>query len=242
MRALLLAGGLGTRLRPLTDTVPKCLVPIGGRPLLEYWLDLLFLSSIDRVLVNTHYLPDRVNEFINHSRWRDRVDTTYEETLLGTGGTVLENSEYFQNSAFFVAHADNLSSFSFSDFHQRHLTRPQHAIITMMTFRTDTPELCGVVDENQEGIVTGFYEKASNPPSNLSNAAVYIFEPEVLDVLASMRSKVIDISLDLIPQCLGRIATFHNATYHRDIGNLRSLTLGNIEFPQVKKNVETKSK
>lgn len=236
MRALLLAGGLGTRLKPLTDSIPKCLAPIRGRPLLDYWLELLFSSSIERVLVNTHYLPDQVIEFIGRTRWRDRIDVTFEESLLGTGGTVLQNCEYFQSSSFFVAHADNLSSFSFDDFLKRHLERPQDAIMTMMTFHTETPELCGVVNENAEGVVTEFYEKVPNPPSNLSNAAVYIFEPDVISILGSIRSRVIDISVDLIPLCLGKIFTFHNSTYHRDIGNLESLRLANIEFSHIKEN------
>src|SRR5258708_1518488 len=112
MRALLLAAGLGTRLRPITNTIPKCLVTINGRPLLGYWLDLLLGSGeIERVLVNLHYFPDTVRQFVASSRWRQRVDVVHEDTLLGTGGTVLANAGYFSRDALMVVHADNLSLF-----------------------------------------------------------------------------------------------------------------------------------
>ena len=87
MRALLLAAGLGTRLRPITDSVPKCLVPIRGRPLLGYWFDILFRGGVDRALVNLHYHADAVRSFIPASPWRGRIETVYEEKLLGTAGT-----------------------------------------------------------------------------------------------------------------------------------------------------------
>ncbi|MGH9203514.1 MAG: sugar phosphate nucleotidyltransferase, partial [Vicinamibacterales bacterium] len=87
MRALLLAAGYGTRLKPLTDAVPKCLVPIRGRPLLDYWLDLLFTDGIEAALINTHHLADRVQAFVAASRWKSRVTLVHEDSLLGTGGT-----------------------------------------------------------------------------------------------------------------------------------------------------------
>jgi mannose-1-phosphate guanylyltransferase len=91
MRALLLAAGIGSRLRPLTETVPKCLVPIHGRPLLDYWLELLFSGGTERVLINTHWLADHVRDYVASCRWRPRIDLVHEGTLLGTGGTILAN-------------------------------------------------------------------------------------------------------------------------------------------------------
>ena len=105
MRALILAAGLGTRLRPLTETIPKCLVPIQGKPLLNYWFDLLLGSGqIERVLVNTSYLADTVIGHVEESPWCNHVDLTHETKLLGTGGTVLANRDWFENEAFIVTH------------------------------------------------------------------------------------------------------------------------------------------
>lgn len=229
MRALLLAAGLGTRLRPITDHIPKCLVPIHGQPLLAYWLDMLLKNGIERVLVNTHYLPDAVRMFVVQSTWYESIDLVHEESLLGTGGTVLRNQHYF-SGPFIVAHADNLTRFDVRAFINSHLNRSGGIEITMMTFDTDAPRSCGIVEVDTNGVVVGFHEKVANPPGNHANAAVYILEPSVLDFLASLRKEVIDISTEVLPHYLGRIQAFHNFDYHRDIGTPESLALAEQEF------------
>jgi len=230
MRALLLAGGLGTRLRPLTDNIPKCLVPIHGKPLLGYWLDLLFGSEVEAVLINTHYLPDPVRAFVAASLWRDRVTLVHEDVLLGTGGTVLRNRNFFGDEAFMVAHADNLTRFDPAAFIARHRSRPADCDITMMTFETDDPRSCGIVEEDERGVVKAFHEKVPNPPGVHANAAVYIFEPSVIGFLASLGKESIDLSTEVIPHYLGKMLTFHNTGYHRDIGTLESLARAEREF------------
>ena len=230
MRALLLAAGLGTRLRPLTDTVPKCLVPVHGRPLLDYWLELLGAGSIERLLINTHYLPDQVRDFIARSPWRLKVTLVHEDELLGTGGTVLRNRAFFGDSPFLVAHADNLTRFDLAAFARRHAERPAGADITMMTFETDEPSSCGIVEQDARGVVTAFHEKVANPPGRTANAAVYVFEPAVVDFIASLGKEVVDLSTEIIPRYLGRICTFHNRGYHRDIGTPASLRRAEAEF------------
>lgn len=230
MKALLLAAGFGTRLRPITDTIPKCLVPIHGKPLLGYWLDLLLPSAIDRALVNTHYLPDVVREYVSNSSWHDKVDLVYELRLLGTGGTVLANQDYFAKETFFVAHADNLTRFDPVAFIQAHVNRRPGTLITMMTFDTDVPQSCGIVELDNDGLVIGFHEKQPNPPGRLASAAVYLFEPEIIDFMNNLNKDEFDISLDVVPYFLGKIQTFHNADYHRDIGSPESLRLAENEF------------
>ena len=230
MKALLLAAGLGTRLRPITDNVPKCLVPIHGKPLLEYWLDMLLPNGIERVLINTHYLPHAVRAFVAGSRWRDSIDMVHEEILLGTGGTVLKNRNFLDGGPFMVVHADNLTRFDVKAFIGAHANRPAGVDITMMTFDTDMPQTCGIVELDERGVVIRFHEKVANPPSNHANAAVYIFEPSVIDFLASLGREVIDISTEVLPRYLGRMQAFHNSDYHRDIGTPESLALAEREF------------
>lgn len=230
MRALLLAAGFGTRLRPITDHVPKCMVPIHSKPLLGYWLDLLLNNGVERILVNTHYLPDVVRQFVADSPWRDSIDLVHEDTLLGTGGTVLANREFFSDEPFMVAHADNLTRFDASAFISTHHNRPTGVEITMMTFDTDAPQTCGIIEQDARGIVQRFHEKSASPPGKRANAAVYIFEPSVLDFLASLNKKEVDLSLEVLPHYLGRMQCFHNSDYHRDIGNIESLRLAQLEF------------
>lgn len=163
MRALLLAGGLGTRLLPITATTAKCLVEINGRPLLDYWLELLFDGGIERVLVNTHWLAEQVEAFVATSRWAQRIDLVHEEELLGTGGTVLANREWFQGEPFIVAHADNLTDFDVGGLIEAHRTRPAGHAITMLGFRSDAPRSCGILELDAQGTVIGFHEKVDNP-------------------------------------------------------------------------------
>ena len=222
MRALLLAAGLGTRLRPLTDRVPKCLVEVRGRPLLSYWLEMLFEADVESVLINLHYLPEKIRKFLSKSPYREKITAVYEPELLGTGGTLLKNRTFFDEDPLILIHADNFSVFSVKDFIQSHESRPDGCEITMMTFSTDTPESCGIVKLFENGVVESFYEKVADPPGNLANGAVYIVEPSVIEWLSTLDSDTIDFSTQVLPFFVGRIFTFHNNGYHRDIGTPES--------------------
>lgn len=230
MKALLLAAGFGTRLRPITNKVPKCLVPIHGKPLLGYWLDLLLPAAIDQVLINTHYLPKLVQDFVDSHPWKNRIKLVHENQLLGTAGTVLKNREWLGDEPFLLAHADNLTQFDVQAFLKAHKMRKQGVEITMMTFKTDTPQSCGIVECDLDNIVIGFHEKISHPPGDEANAAVYIIEPNVIEFIESQNSEILDFSTQVLPHFLTRIQTFCNTGYHRDIGTPESLRLAHLEF------------
>lgn len=230
MRAFLLAAGLGTRLRPLTLTTPKCLVTIGDRPLLDYWLALLFDGGIERVLVNTHWLADDVRRYVARSVWAERTDLVHETELLGTGGSVIANRGWLQDGPFLLAHADNLTDFDVRGLLAAHAERPAGHVMTMLGFRTDAPQSCGILELDARGTVIGFHEKVANPPGNLANAAVYVCEPEVVDVIAALRKPVVDLSTEVIPQFLGRMLCVETGGYHRDIGSAESLDRARLEF------------
>lgn len=232
MRALLLAAGTGSRLRPLTATTPKCLVSINGRPLLDYWLELLFEANIERVLVNTHWLPEQVNQYVRSSRWASLVDIVHENELLGTGGTALANRSWFHEQAFMLAHADNLTDFDVQGLISRHNGRPAGHLATMLGFRTDDPRSCGILQLDSQDTVIAFHEKVTNPPGNLANGAVYIFEPEVMDLIAARGSRYVDLSTEVIPLLVGKILCAETDRYHRDIGTPESLRRACSEFIQ----------
>ncbi|MDD3770934.1 MAG: nucleotidyltransferase family protein [Sulfuricurvum sp.] len=234
MIAVLLAAGLGTRLRPLTDKLPKCLVPIGGKVLLDYWFDHLSDAGIERFIVNTHYMAGTVEKHVRNSPWRDSVLLLHEEELLLTGGTLLACKPYLQDEAFMVIHADNLSFCDFSAFIEAHRTRPAGCEMTMMTFATDTPQSCGIVQLDERGVVSAFFEKVPNPPGNLANAAVYILEPSVIAFIETLHKERVDFSTEVLPAFVGKIFTFHNDRYHRDIGTLESYALAQIEVSNYK--------
>jgi mannose-1-phosphate guanylyltransferase len=207
LKALLLSAGKGTRLRPITNTIPKCLVPIDGKPLLEYWLENLTQAGINEFLINTHYLSKQVEEFVSQSKYRDNITLVYEKELLNTGGTVLANKDFFDNSPFMLVHADNLSFCDFQAFIDSHTNRIKKCEITMMLFRSDDPSSCGIVELDKDNIVCKFHEKVANPPSNLANGAVYICEYSIINFLEEMNKPNIDFSIDVIPNFLGKINT-----------------------------------
>ncbi|NLI76234.1 MAG: nucleotidyltransferase family protein [Candidatus Riflebacteria bacterium] len=233
MKALVLAAGLGTRLRPLTATIPKCLVPVQGRPLLDHWLELLTRGGVSPILVNLHHFADRVLEHLERGPYAGVVRTVREETLLGTGGTVLRNAAFFGQEPFLLIHGDNLSRFPLRDFQEAHRRRPPGCEMTMMLFVTPTPHSCGIVRVDDRGVVQEFHEKVADPPGNLANGAVYILEPTVLEFLRGLGRAVIDFSTEVIPRFLGRIHTYTNTVFHRDIGTLESYQAAVAEFSRL---------
>lgn len=241
MKAILLTAGFGSRLRPLTDVLPKCLLPINGRPLLEYWFAMLMSAGVTSIIMNLHYLPQIMKEWVELTEYGPFVKMVYEKTLLGTGGTLFQNRDFMDDEPVILIHADNLCFIDMKAYIDAHKNRPQGTEITMMTFDTLTPETCGIVDVDHLGIVRAFYEKVVNPPSNLANAAVYIVEPSVIDFLASLNKSFIDFSTQVLPAYMGRIYTFHNVHYHRDIGNPESYLTAQIEFPQALAKVDSKN-
>lgn len=223
MKAILLAAGLGTRLRPITSHTPKCLVPVNGQPLLDYWLQLLFEHGATEVLINTHYLAEKVEQHVRNSPWAGKITLVHEKRLLGTGGTVLHNQAFISNEPVLVAHADNLALFDPRAFWQKHLDQDSKIAMTMMTFVTDSPQTCGIVELDSAGRVQGFHEKAANAPGHLASAAVYICNPKVVDFISGLGRTVVDLSTEVIPAFLGRIATYGECLYLRDIGSPESL-------------------
>ncbi len=235
MKSILLSAGFGSRLRPLTDRIPKCLVPVLGKPLIEYWLDMLCRANVVPILVNLHYLSHKVKDYIRQSPYNEYINMVYEEKLFGTGGTILKNRDFFDDERFMMIHCDNLSVFDMDAFIAAHNSRPSMCDITMMTFEADNPASCGIVELDDSNVVRGFYEKVNNPPGRLANGAVYIIEPSVFKFLSGLGKDEIDFSTEVLPEYIGRIYTFHNSVYHRDIGTIESYNKAETEFLRFKR-------
>lgn len=230
MKAILLAAGYGTRLMPITKNTPKCMVKVNGIPLISYWLELLKGQEIDHILINTHYLANIVEDYCMNSLFSKKIVLSYEEELLGTGGTIFANKDFFDDAPFLIAHADNLTNFDLRAFINAHRERPEGAEMTMMTFNTDDPQSCGILELNSSGVVIKMHEKIKKPRGCLANAAVYIVERSVLDFIVEIGKKKLDFSTEVIPKFINKIYTFHNTIYHRDIGTIESLNKANEEY------------
>ena len=206
-------------------------MPINGKPLLEYWLDIARQFATAKVLVNTHYLADTVQRFLDRPVFKQWVKGVHELALQGTAGTLRANAQALDNTTVLLVHADNFCECDFSDFLDFHQTsRPKHCPITMMIFRTQTPSTCGIVELDGDGVVIGFHEKVKNPPGNLANGAVYFLEPEVLQWICD-RPEITDFSTQVLPHFIGRIATWHNEGTHIDIGSIEALREAQARVP-----------
>lgn len=218
MRAILLAAGFGSRLRPLTDAMPKCLVPINGQPLLDIWLQNLTGAGIGPFLINTHYLAEQVAAYVQASPYKNQVTLVNEQELLGTAGTLIANHGFYHGEDVLMLHADNYCLADFSAFMRAHRQRPAECVMTMMTFCTDNPASCGIVELDQRGVVTKFHEKVASPPGNLANGAIYLLSHELLNHIATEMKSATDFSTEIIQQFLGRIYTYQTDQAFIDIG------------------------
>lgn len=219
---MLLAAGLGTRLMPITANTPKCLVVIKGRPLLGIWLESLRASGIGPYLINTHYLAEQVSTFVKTSAFNDSVMLTNELHLLGTAGTLQKNIDFFGEDDGMLIHADNYCLADLAAFVSAHHKRPEHCVMTMMTFRTDSPSASGIVEIDQHGVVTKFYEKISNPPGNLANGALYILSRELIQQFKTQSVALSDFSTEVIPELIGKIYTYETDMPFLDIGTVEN--------------------
>lgn len=228
--AVLLSAGIGARLRPLTNQWPKCLMPVQGFPILRYWLEYLSSININRVAVNTHYQHLAVEHFVSCQKSKLKVDTFFEKSLLGTAGTLRALGGWIGSGPVLVIHTDNWCNAELSRFIHFHKNeRPQGTHMSMMTFDSDEPHNCGIVSVDNNGIVTDFYEKVTNPPGITANAAVYILEQDVIEYINCEKSAT-DFSLEIIPAFKSAIATWHHKGFHIDIGTPHNLYLAQTTF------------
>lgn len=230
-KALLLAGGLGTRLRPLTETVPKCLVEIAGKPLLDYWFDALRDAGIREVLVNNHHLPDMVRAYLaEKSRQGFHAVEAYEPVLLGSAGTLSHNRAWADDADdVLVIYADNLSDLDLGTFLQAHRSHGQP--MTMLLFHAPNPSACGIAELDASSRVIDFVEKPAEPRSDLANAGVYAVTADAWREMADLQA--FDLGFHVLPKFVGRMHGHVHAGYHRDIGNLEALEGARLAAPDV---------
>lgn len=215
MKAFILAAGEGTRLRPVTNSIPKCLVPIQGEPLLAIWLELCRRSGIADVLINLHGYPDAVRRFIARRDYGVRIHLFDETTLLGSAGTIAANRAWVDPEPFFwIFYADVLTNMDLSRmlaFHQR-----SRVAATLGVYEVPNPHQCGIVEVDENKIIRRFVEKPANPVSNLAFSGVMIGTPEFLNAIPA--ASPADLGFHVFPELIGRMAAYVTTDYLVDIG------------------------
>ncbi|HTV54435.1 MAG TPA: nucleotidyltransferase family protein [Terriglobia bacterium] len=230
MKAYLLAAGLGTRLKPITDHIPKCLVPIGGRPLLSIWLDICEDLGISEVLINTHHLAQQVRDWAAAQISPIRVHLVHEQTLLGSAGTLAANSAFAGGDEYFyILYADNLVDADLrvlESCHSRH-----GGVLTMGLFRSPKPEDCGIVTLTDAGLISSFEEKPERPRTNLANAGIFLARRKLFEYLPA--SGFADLGKDVLPKLVGEMWGQVLDGYLLDIGTLENYQRALSDWPAV---------
>ncbi|HEY6351049.1 MAG TPA: nucleotidyltransferase family protein [Candidatus Angelobacter sp.] len=215
MKAFLLAAGSGTRLRPLTDDLPKCLLPIQGVPLLQIWLENCRAAGIHDVLINVHAHADKVREFAARQKCGVRLTIVEERELLGSAGTLAENRQFVANEeSFFVLYADVLTDLDLREIQAFH--RRKNMMATLGVYQVLDPGRCGIVSMDQDDIIERFVEKPGHPESNWAFSGIMLASPQVIDLIPAKRPT--DIGFDLLPQLAGKMAAYRITSYLLDIG------------------------
>ncbi len=199
MKALILAGGLGTRLRPLTYGMPKPLVPLLGKPLISHIIDPL-PSEVDTVILAVSYMKDALEEYFRSHDVGRKIILVNEDQPLGTGGAVKNVSRYL-DGPFIAFNGDVVCSIDLNDMLRYH--RSHGGIGTMSLWQVEDPSPFGVVAKDGQGRITEFQEKPKREEaiSNSINAGVYIFEKEILDHIPN---GVVSIERQVFPKILDR--------------------------------------
>jgi mannose-1-phosphate guanylyltransferase len=227
MKAMVLAAGLGTRLRPLTYELPKPMVPVLDRPVMAHILDLLERHGCRDVIANLHYFPETIRDYFGET-----IVYREEPELLGTAGGVRNCADFLTDGgeAFLVISGDALTDIDLTRFVARH--KAAGGVATLAVKRVADTREFGVVLHDADGRITGFQEKPepAEALSDLGNCGIYLFEPEIFDYFP--KAEFVDWANDVFPALLANDVPFHIheiGEYWNDVGSLHELKEGTFD-------------
>ncbi|HWO35468.1 MAG TPA: nucleotidyltransferase family protein [Candidatus Acidoferrum sp.] len=229
MKAFLLAAGNGTRLRPITDQIPKCLIPIQGMPMLSIWMKVCKKLGITEVLINLHAHADVVRTFLEQEGEDGvRVHVSEEKQLLGSAGTLRANRDWVKTEdLFWVFYADVLHCADLPAMLRMH--RRRRLAATLGVYEVPDPSRCGIVTTNAEGVIEDFVEKPAHPTSNLAFSGLMIGTREVLDAIPD--GVPTDIGFHVLPKLTGKMLAFPIPDYLIDVGTLDNYHQAQATWP-----------
>ena len=225
MKAMILAAGLGTRLRPLTYELPKPMVPVLDRPVMAHIVDLLEHHGLKEAMANLHYFPDSIRDYFG-----DRLTYSYEEVLVGTAGGVRNCADFLDSHSFLVISGDALTDIDLTEMRARH--EATGGVATLAVKRVQDTSQFGVVLHDEEGRINGFQEKPdpAEALSNLANCGIYMFRPEIFEYFPD--TPFADWAQDIFPVLLEHDVPFYIHEfdgYWNDIGSLWELRQGTFD-------------
>jgi mannose-1-phosphate guanylyltransferase len=227
MKALILAAGRGSRLGNITDNLPKPLVEVKNKPVIDYLIRKLIDLNVSEIFINMHYKHELLEKFVLGSNYGTKITLIYEPKLLGTAGTLKSLINNLSTEDFIVMHADNYFHDDLKILKQKHLATNSDYLITLGTFLVLNPEKFGTFELTDGHDVIKFFEKQKDSPSKIANSAIYFMKPGIKEVVNTLNEYENDISLHVIPKLLGKIKAFELTGYFYDIGTPENLLLAN---------------
>jgi mannose-1-phosphate guanylyltransferase / phosphomannomutase len=224
MKAVVMAGGFGTRIQPLTNSIPKPMLPIMNRPMMEHTIMSLKALGIKDFIVLLYFKPEVIqNYFQDGSRWGINITYVIPDDDYGTAGAVKKAQEFIGNENFIIISGDLVTDFDFQKIFDYHKAKKSKLTITLTS--VDNPLEFGVVIANQEGKIEKFLEKPSwgEVFSDTINTGIYVIEPEILDYIPNNEN--FDFAKDLFPLLMRRgidLIAGYAQGYWRDVGNPES--------------------
>lgn len=233
MKAVVMAGGEGSRLRPITINRPKPMVPLVDRPVMAHIFELLKLHGITEIIVTVQYLANVIQDYFGDgSLYGLQITYSVEETPLGTAGSV-KNAQHLLDEPFLVISGDALTDINLSDIIAYHYDK--HALVTVTLKRVDNPRDYGVVITNEDGCIRQFLEKPSWSElfSDTVNTGIYVIDPKVLDYVEPGQN--VDWSKDVFPRLLQENENLYGYVgegYWTDIGTLEAYMRATADYLQ----------
>jgi mannose-1-phosphate guanylyltransferase len=228
VKAFLLAAGEGTRLRPITNHMPKCLVPIRGVPLLAIWLHICRKAGIGQVLVNLHAHADAVRHFLGQADQGVKIQIVEEPLLLGSAGTLRANRSWVADEEFFwIFYADVLNQADLRGMARLHEQR--RPVATLGVYQVPDPRRCGIVSTRPDGVVDQFVEKPQQPVGNVAFSGLMIGTAALLDAIPDHLP--VDIGFHVLPTLAGKMIAFPIDDYLIDIGTMENYQLAQETWP-----------
>ena len=181
MKAMVLAAGLGARLRPMTADTPKCLMPLAGRPLLDWTLEWLKSAGVSKCMINLHYLPDKVKSFLGDgSQYGINIHFSFEPELLGTAGAVKKVADFF-DQPFYVIYSDNFSRWDIRKLKTEFDSRETNAVVAIHWREDVTQSGMLEIDGNNQIVKLVEKPKPEEVTSHYVSAGFFYLDPKVLD-------------------------------------------------------------
>jgi len=229
--AILLVGGFGTRLMPLTKNTPKPMLTVAGIPVTEHQLEMAKCAGITEIVLATSYLSEIfIPYFGDGSQWGMKIKYAVEKEPLGTGGAIRNAAQLFDtNESVVILNGDVLSSHNLSEQIRQH--EAHDADVTLHLTQVEDARAFGCVPTDIDGRVTAFLEKMENPVTNQINAGCYVFSPGIISTIP--QDLVVSVERETFPQLVGsgaKVFGYIENSYWLDIGTPRALLKASVDI------------